>query len=505
MHDQNIILQNDESRHIMHLVKDDTSSLLWLKDTDSYFGRQSIFSESSSMLDVNFDFDPKILNSKPYQAAIRSALVRKKGEMSQGQRTPPNDATSVVDHSRSDDTEDDARTVRSKTLDSKPLNDKNSNEIIKKSNHTDDATFFIRKKSGKIPQHQNPHSNEARNVVGYESSKGTEDNVQTVRSIKVNSWQLNRAIFNGIIKKSNQADDAPHVTPEKKGKMPQRQGPAFNDAMIMPVCERFNDSEDDAKTIRGVSVNPRSPDDATELISDKRSSHIEDDAQIGIVAKKLHVKYPNYSPIGLAASDIYGVRSNEDRQLTDTRWPEYINSATKTHILAKLKRALFKLSIPTLSLTTNEEGRNSLSMKDVNRNSQPSPSSVARRHHQKSFKVLILGASGAGKSTLLKSMTICHEGRLCSPNERERYIDIIHSSLIEDLRNILDAMITFEIPLDSDENLDHVVAIYTARGPYEFSEDSEGIALAIKALWDDSGVQTCVRMSNSCRLNDHSG
>ena len=86
MHDQNILLHNDESRHIMHLVKDDTSSLLWLKDTDSNFGRQSMFSESSSKLDVNLDYDFKIFNSKPYQAAIRSTFARKKGKLSQRQK-----------------------------------------------------------------------------------------------------------------------------------------------------------------------------------------------------------------------------------------------------------------------------------------------------------------------------------------------------------------------------------------------------------------------------------
>lgn len=418
----------------MHLVKDDTSSLLWLKDTDSNFGRQSIFSDSSSKLDVNFDFDPKILNSKPYQTAIRSTFARKKGGIAQRQRTPPNDTMSVVDHERSDDTEDDARIVRNKILDSHPLNDVNLNEIAKKSNHADDALL---------------------------------------------------------------------VTREKKGKMPQRKEPPPNHTTNMFGSEIFNDSKDDAQTIRGVFVDPRSLDDATEPINDKRSNHIENDAQSEIVAKSFDVEYSANSSIGPAASNKRGERSSEDNLLIDKRLPRLINPATQNPTLARIRRALFKLSVPALPLPTNEEGRNYVGTMDVNSNSQSLPSSVVRQHLQKKCKVLILGSSGAGKSTLWKSMTICHEGTLCGPNERERYIDIIHSNIIEDLLKILDAM-DFEVPLGSTENEVHVGTIFgaTRSRPHELSE---GIALAVKALWGDSGVQKIFRMANSCQLNDSSG
>lgn len=421
MHDRNTLLQNDESRHIMHLVKDDTSSLLWLKDTDSSFGRQSILSESSSMLHVNFDFDPKILNSKPYQAAIRSTLRRKKRKTSQRQRTPSNNAKSVVDYERSDDTENDARTVRDKTLDFYPLNDVNSDEITRISSHADDALFVNR---------------------------------------------------------------------ENKGKMPQRQGPP-------------NDNEDDAQTIQGVFVNPRSLDDATESVSDKRPNHVEEDARFIIVAERLDVEYPANSSIGIAASGGHGKRSSEENPSTEKRLPGLINVVTSNDILARLKKALFKLSVPTSSLATNEEGRNSLGTMNGTSTAQFLPSSVAHQHLPKECKVLILGSSEAGKSTLWKSMTICQEGTLCSPNERERYIDIIHSNLIEDLIKILYAM-EFEEPLDSPEMEVHVRTVFETilSTPHELSE---GIALAVKALWDDSGVQTCFRMSNSCQLNDPSG
>lgn len=502
MHDQNVLLQNRESRYIMHLVKDDTSSLLWLKDADSYLSRQSIMSDVSSMSDVNFEFDREIFSSKAYQVAMRSALAGKKGKMPQRQRAPLSDAIRAIRYGCSDDTEDDAQTIGSKTLDHQPLNDVNSNEIIKKSKHADAATFFAQEKKGKMPQRQSSFSNKARKVIEHESSKDSKDDERKVRREHVDSLQLYDGIANGIIKKSNQANCADLVTLESKDKKPQRPRLPFNDATNTLGFEFFNDSEDDAQTIRDVSGNPRSLNDATKLYSDKRIDHLEGDPQPTCILKSIEF-FQDSSSICPEVVNMRGERSNKDDPRTDKRGPRSIKYLAKIRTLARMKEALFKLSLPPSFLTTIEKGHKPLSSNDIDSNSRSPPSSVAFQHLRENSKVLLLGSSGAGKSTLLKSMTICHEGTLCSLDERRGYIEIIYSNLILDLREILDAMEMFKIPIDSQDKEYHVRTIFMVTIPLH--EISEEITLAIKILWDDSGVQTCVRKSDSCQLIDPFG
>lgn len=90
--EQRDLLQTDESRRIVNLIKDDMSSLLWLRDEDSHHSRISISTENSHMLNKIFDFDHEIFNSKVYQVAIRSnmrqALSKKADTTAQRERFP---------------------------------------------------------------------------------------------------------------------------------------------------------------------------------------------------------------------------------------------------------------------------------------------------------------------------------------------------------------------------------------------------------------------------------
>lgn len=67
-------MQNRESRHIFDRVKDDTSSLLWLRDAGSARSHCSIASEDLATVNATFTFDLEVFNSKVYQAATRSNM-----------------------------------------------------------------------------------------------------------------------------------------------------------------------------------------------------------------------------------------------------------------------------------------------------------------------------------------------------------------------------------------------------------------------------------------------
>ena len=414
----------------MHSVADDTSSLICLRDTDSYLSRQSMLSDSSSILDVTFEFDRKIFDSKPYQVALRSALARTKGKMPQRQRPPLNDPISVLRYERSNSTEKDAQTVRNKSLDFRPLND-------------------------------------AVSVVGYK------EDAQAIRSKALDSWPSNDANFNEVIKKSDQADDANVFTREQKVKMSQRPKPSLNDAINAVDYKRAKDTENDAQTVRNICMSPgssgdaRSLGDATKLENDQRSIHTGDDALAIQRSTTLGWEY---------LAGLREERGDENNSLTDKRRPGSITSPTKSHTATMIKKAIPKLSLPPSSPMTIGRGFKSMVMKGTNL--QSSPSSIALHHLQKNTKVVLLGTVGAGKSTLWKSMTICHEGTLGSPTERARHIGLIYRHLIEDIRTIFVAMKNFK--LDSAETGGDCRRILLS------DELSDDVVSAMRAFWDDS-------------------
>ena len=72
------MLRKPDSCQIIQLARDDTSSLLWLRDDESNDtrDRRSILTENSDLLDAAFVFDREVLASKAYLAAIRSNMKR---------------------------------------------------------------------------------------------------------------------------------------------------------------------------------------------------------------------------------------------------------------------------------------------------------------------------------------------------------------------------------------------------------------------------------------------
>lgn len=69
------MLQSKENRHLFNLVKDDTSSLLWLRDAESCGTDRSVVNEKLELIDTEFDFDREIFSSKVYQMAARSSMI----------------------------------------------------------------------------------------------------------------------------------------------------------------------------------------------------------------------------------------------------------------------------------------------------------------------------------------------------------------------------------------------------------------------------------------------
>lgn len=76
MFEQSRLLQSKESRHLFSLARDDTSSLLFLRDAESCLTYRSVAPDSVDLIETRFNFDPELFNSKPYRSATRYNMIQ---------------------------------------------------------------------------------------------------------------------------------------------------------------------------------------------------------------------------------------------------------------------------------------------------------------------------------------------------------------------------------------------------------------------------------------------
>ncbi|KAF3915094.1 hypothetical protein ABW21_db0209356 [Orbilia brochopaga] len=117
------------------------------------------------------------------------------------------------------------------------------------------------------------------------------------------------------------------------------------------------------------------------------------------------------------------------------------------------------------------------------------------------IKMLLLGAGESGKSTILKQMKLIHEGGY-SRDEKESFKEIIFSNTVQSMRVILEAMETLELPLADSRSDYHVQTIFMQPAQIEGDALSTEVGNAIRALWQDAGVQECFKRSREYQLND---
>lgn len=74
--EQKDLLEAEQSREVFKKVKDDSSSLVVIRDSASLLSASTNTTENSSKLSMRFMFDGELLQSKVYQGTIRSLLRR---------------------------------------------------------------------------------------------------------------------------------------------------------------------------------------------------------------------------------------------------------------------------------------------------------------------------------------------------------------------------------------------------------------------------------------------
>jgi guanine nucleotide-binding protein subunit alpha len=98
-------------------------------------------------------------------------------------------------------------------------------------------------------------------------------------------------------------------------------------------------------------------------------------------------------------------------------------------------------------------------------------------------------------------MKLIHDGGY-SPEERESFKEIIFSNTVQSMRVILEAMDTMGIRYRDENNHKHSSTILNLPNQIEGDHLPQQVAVAIKSLWSDRGVQQAFSRSREYQLND---
>ncbi|KAI8908865.1 guanine nucleotide binding protein, alpha subunit [Powellomyces hirtus] len=116
-------------------------------------------------------------------------------------------------------------------------------------------------------------------------------------------------------------------------------------------------------------------------------------------------------------------------------------------------------------------------------------------------KMLLLGAGESGKSTIIKQMKLIHDNGY-SPDERLAFKEIIFSNTVQSMRVIMEAMYNMNIALTNPANEKWRALILDVPNQIESEVFPADVAQAVKELWKDEGVLSCIERSREFQLND---
>jgi guanine nucleotide-binding protein G(i) subunit alpha len=116
-------------------------------------------------------------------------------------------------------------------------------------------------------------------------------------------------------------------------------------------------------------------------------------------------------------------------------------------------------------------------------------------------KLLLLGAGESGKSTIVKQMKIIHEKGF-SQDECYLYRPVVFSNTIQSMIAIIRAMGQLKVDFGHPDRAEDARMLFARAGSAEDGELTQELALIMKKLWKDSGVQECFSRSREYQLND---
>jgi GTPase SAR1 family protein len=118
---------------------------------------------------------------------------------------------------------------------------------------------------------------------------------------------------------------------------------------------------------------------------------------------------------------------------------------------------------------------------------------------KKELKLLLLGTGESGKSTIIKQMSLIH-GKGFSEQDRIQLKPLIFQNIVRNLKAILDAMESFQVPLEDAKLRDAAYKIQDTN-VYDVQE-IQPFAHDLGLLWADAGVQKAFARRNEFQISD---
>ncbi|XP_025023720.1 guanine nucleotide-binding protein G(t) subunit alpha-3-like, partial [Python bivittatus] len=111
------------------------------------------------------------------------------------------------------------------------------------------------------------------------------------------------------------------------------------------------------------------------------------------------------------------------------------------------------------------------------------------------------GAGESGKSTLVKQMKIIHKDGF-TDQECQEYKSVIYSNVLQSILMIVKAMSTLGIEYENSQSKEDEKQLYAMADATEDGSMSPELAVIIKRLWKDPGIQGCFERASEYQLSD---
>ncbi|KAG5281209.1 hypothetical protein AALO_G00068640 [Alosa alosa] len=123
-----------------------------------------------------------------------------------------------------------------------------------------------------------------------------------------------------------------------------------------------------------------------------------------------------------------------------------------------------------------------------------------KKDSRRELKLLLLGTGESGKSTFIKQMRIIH-GTGYNDEDKRSFIKLVFQNIFTAMQSMLRAMETLQIPLADSRNEGYVQMVLDVEVD-KVQTLENGQIEAIRALWNDGGVQICYERCREYQLSD---
>ncbi|KAI8333096.1 guanine nucleotide binding protein, alpha subunit [Chlamydoabsidia padenii] len=115
-----------------------------------------------------------------------------------------------------------------------------------------------------------------------------------------------------------------------------------------------------------------------------------------------------------------------------------------------------------------------------------------RNRREKEYKILLLGSGESGKSTIVKQMRIIHKQGF-NADELLSWRVIVYRNIIESIQTLTQALLSFHMEFDNEDNNDHARRVLNYKLPGEMKFDlAPDLITSIQKVWQDPIVPQCI-------------